>query len=381
VPANLIATSGNSQASLSWLTSPGATGYNVKYSTNSGGPYTVIAANLAGTSFIHAGLVNGTTYYYVVSATNLSGESANSSPVIATPGTLNRTLWIASSSTSGSDAPANALDGNLTTRWSTGGSQVNGQWFRVDMGEACTFNKIVMNYVNSANDYPRGYQVSVSNDGISWSSPVAAGTGSSSITTITFPTQAARYFRITQTGSTSGTFWSIDELNVFGTVPTVPASPVATAISGNEVDLSWNASVSASGYNLKRSTASNGTYVIIATNLPYLNYSDKGLVAGTTYYYVITAVNPFGESAASISVSAQPVSMTSPHLNFGILGNQMQMIWPQDHLGWKLQTQTNSPGNGLGANWVTIPGSGMTNQVTVPVDPAQGSVFFRLVHP
>ncbi|MDB6066993.1 MAG: coagulation factor 5/8 type domain protein [Pedosphaera sp.] len=381
VPANLIATAGNSQVSLNWLGSPGATGYNVKYSTNSGGPYTVIGTNLAGTSFVHTGLVNGTTYYYVVSAMNLSGESANSSQVIATPGTLNRTLWIASSSTSGSDAPANALDGNLTTRWSTGGAQVSGQWFRVDMGAASTFNKIVLNCVNSANDYPRGYQVTVSNDGISWSNPVATGTGSSSITTISFATQAARYIRITQTGSTSGTFWSIDEFNVFGTAPTVPANPTATAISSSEVNLSWNASVSASGYNLKRSTTSNGTYVTIATNLPYLNYSDTGLAAGTTYYYVVTAMNPFGESAASVSVSAQPVSMTPPQLNFGIVGKQLQIIWPQDHQGWKLQTQTNAPGSGLGTNWVNMAGSEITNQMTVPVDPVQGSVFFRLVHP
>ena len=42
-------------------------------------------AGTTGTSFIDTGLVNGTTYYYVISARNLTGESANSAEVAATP--------------------------------------------------------------------------------------------------------------------------------------------------------------------------------------------------------------------------------------------------------------------------------------------------------
>src|ERR1035437_6668161 len=116
-PAGLIATSGNSQATLSWTASLGATGYNVKCSTTNGGSYTPIATNLNAPSYTDTGLADTTTYYYVVSAQNPAGESANSSPASATPGSLNRSLWVASSSTSGSDSPANALDGNLNTRW------------------------------------------------------------------------------------------------------------------------------------------------------------------------------------------------------------------------------------------------------------------------
>ena len=296
------------------------------------------------------------------------------------PGTLNRTIWVASSSTTGSDSPGNALDGNLTTRWSTGTSQVNGQWFQVDLGSVNAFFKIVLNCVNSANDSPRGYQVYVSNDGVNWGGSIATGTGASGITTITFAPQAARYIRIIQTGSAPGTFWSIDEFNVFGTSPLTPASLTATAV-GEQINLSWAASVSASGYNLKRSTTNGGPYLTIATNLASLNYSDNDLTNGTIYYYVVTATNAYGESPNSAQASARPVSTSSSQLSFATGGGQIQLNWPADHIGWRLETQTNSLSAGLGTNWMTVPGSITTNQVSLPINTTNGSAFFRLTYP
>ncbi|GIO11312.1 endoglucanase [Cohnella xylanilytica] len=84
-PAGLSATAGNAQISLSWTASAGATGYNVKRATTSGGPYTTVATGVTATSYADTGLTNGTTYYYVVSATNAAGESPNSAQVSATP--------------------------------------------------------------------------------------------------------------------------------------------------------------------------------------------------------------------------------------------------------------------------------------------------------
>jgi fibronectin type 3 domain-containing protein len=83
-PALLSAAPGNGQVALSWSASSDATSYNVKRATVSGGPYIVIASP-SSTSYIDFGLTNGTTYYYVVSAVNSAGESANSSQVSATP--------------------------------------------------------------------------------------------------------------------------------------------------------------------------------------------------------------------------------------------------------------------------------------------------------
>ena len=88
-PAGLTAVAGDAQVSLSWPASVGANGYHVKRARVDGGPYETFACP-SGTSVVDSGLVNGTTYYYTVSAAytggqNAGGESANSVQVSATP--------------------------------------------------------------------------------------------------------------------------------------------------------------------------------------------------------------------------------------------------------------------------------------------------------
>lgn len=84
-PGNLSASPGDAQVGLAWTAAGGATGYGVHRGAASGGPYTLIASQVVGTSFTDTGLANGTTYYYVVSATNAEGESATSNEASATP--------------------------------------------------------------------------------------------------------------------------------------------------------------------------------------------------------------------------------------------------------------------------------------------------------
>ncbi|MEI6074149.1 MAG: hypothetical protein WCS94_01160 [Verrucomicrobiota bacterium] len=86
-PTGLAATAGNAQVALNWTASTFATGYNVKRSTVSGGPFSIVGTTTAPkvTYADASGLNNRTTYYYVVSATGTGGTSPDSSPVTVTP--------------------------------------------------------------------------------------------------------------------------------------------------------------------------------------------------------------------------------------------------------------------------------------------------------
>jgi fibronectin type 3 domain-containing protein len=84
-PSGLASTAGNAQVSLLWNASTGAANYNILRSTTSGGGYTAIATGITSTSYTDTGLTNGTAYYYVVTATNTGGTSANSGEASATP--------------------------------------------------------------------------------------------------------------------------------------------------------------------------------------------------------------------------------------------------------------------------------------------------------
>lgn len=83
-PSGLAASGGVQQIQLTWSAAAGADSYSVKRSTTAGGPYTVIASGLTTTSFTDTGLQDGVTRHYVVSATSLAGEGANSTEASAT---------------------------------------------------------------------------------------------------------------------------------------------------------------------------------------------------------------------------------------------------------------------------------------------------------
>jgi beta-glucosidase len=131
------------------------------------------------------------------------------------PTLLSRTGWVASASvSSATDVPARMLDGNTATRWSTGVPMANGQTVTVDMGAAHSLVQITMDSAGSVNDYAHGYQVSLSTDGVTFGAPVATGTGTAALVTVTFPATNARYIRVTQTGASSS-WWSIAEFNAY----------------------------------------------------------------------------------------------------------------------------------------------------------------------
>jgi hypothetical protein len=74
-------------------------------------------------------------------------------------------------------------------------------------------------------------------------------------------------------------------------------------------------------------------------------------------------------------------SQTPTNLTYATSGNTLTLSWPSSHLGWTLQAQTNSLHTGLDTTWFSLPGSTSTNQVQIPVNPANPAVFYRLSFP
>jgi hypothetical protein len=161
---------------------------------------------------------------------------------------------------------------------------------------------------------------------------------------------------------------------------TVPAAISSTA-SDQSVALSWSAGNRF--YNLYRSVTAGGPYTRIAATLTNTVSTDGVVTNGVRYYYVVTGLNILGEeSGYSMEVAATPTSANSTNVTFSLQGGDtVQLSWPSDHIGWRLQEQTNSLSTGLGTNWVTMSDSSVTNQLFIPINPANGSVFFRLVYP
>ena len=75
-----------------------------------------------------------------------------------------------------------------------------------------------------------------------------------------------------------------------------------------------------------------------------------------------------------------PGQDTNGTVNASVTGGGATLLlsWAADHIGWQLQAQTNALSVGISSNWNAVPGSTSTNQVTLPIDPANRCVFYRL---
>jgi len=77
--------------------------------------------------------------------------------------------------------------------------------------------------------------------------------------------------------------------------------------------------------------------------------------------------------------AAAPVP--GPTLSSQIEGTNLVLSWPPAQSGWVLQAQTNLANAGLSTNWFPVSGSQTQTQMTVPIDPSNAAVFYRLHAP
>ena len=271
-PTGVSAIAGDNQSTISWTASTGATSYNIYWSTTTGVTTTTGTKITGATSpYTHNGLTNGTTYYYIVTAVSLGGESAVSSQTSAMP------VPPVPSAPTGVSATA-------------GNTQATISWTAV----------------TGATSYNVYYSTTAGVTTASGTKITNATSGSA----ITGLTNGTTYYYIVTAVNLGGESAASAQVSAMP-VPPVPSAPTGvSATAGNgQNTVSWISVSGATSYNIYWSTTAGvttatGTKVTGATS-PYIH---TALTNGTTYYYIVTAVNLGGEGAASAEASATPQS-------------------------------------------------------------------------
>ncbi|HEV2328233.1 MAG TPA: LamG-like jellyroll fold domain-containing protein [Verrucomicrobiae bacterium] len=141
----------------------------------------------------------------------------------------------------------------------------------------------------------------------------------------------------------------------------------------------YNSSSSYSGATaLANGLQANGTWV---TNATTAQLTITNMASGAAGFYFVAVGNSAGTSDSGIA-SLTVVPSTSP-VNVAVLttNSMVTLSWPLNHIGWQLQAQTNSASVGISTNWANVSGSTGTNKVIIPINLANGCVFYRLVYP
>ena len=147
---------------------------------------------------------------------------------------------------------------------------------------------------------------------------------------------------------------------------------------------------------------SANTLTVSGTNI--VNILDSSLTVGTNTLFTYGGGSIGGSGFAGFQLGTLPPSVTAQLIDTGSAiqlgvtsafmvntnppvltntysGGTLTLSWPSDRLGWRLETQTNALNVGLSTNWSTVAGSSGVTSVTVTNNPANPTVFFRLVYP
>ena len=159
--------------------------------------------------------------------------------------------------------------------------------------------------------------------------------------------------------TTTSTLYLAYNLSDFGSVSWQPVSVYQTASGENLASLS-------------ALTVSNEQFI---ATIPAKSVTTFVLTTNTTMGGVMM------DKAIQVSSITPMINPNPTNIVFLVRGSQLTLSWPVDHVGWRLQAQTNSLGVGSSARWFDVDGSDTTNKIVMPINPASGSVFYRLVHP
>jgi beta-glucanase (GH16 family) len=436
-PTGLTATAGYNSVTLDWAdnTDEDMANYAVYRSTTAAGPYTHLTDTPDTTSdYVDLTALNGTTYYYVVTAIDTSAnESGYSNEDSATPTAASSTTLVGGAIKNGNfNSPGTA--GAITFAQ-------EGNWISLSGNNGNTFlNDTVANvydghYAQLSEQYAfypaldTGYAMTEGDvfdisflwhDGWQWAANdqilltlyvtddnTAAGTQTvlATVYSETGPLDSA-YELVDQSavytagpahagktlfvglqaqdgsGNTNG-YAQIDNLELVVTAGAPPANNPPTF----EVDpINEAAATEGVAYNgtINNATDDDGdglTYSKLPGGPDWLNVATNGILSGTpatgdvgTNSWTVQVIDGKGGSdSAALNITVLPV----PSLDIAMSGSDMTVSWPGDYTGWSLLYSTNL----LETNgWIVMPGADVTN-VFNSGSMTNDAVFFRLSSP
>jgi hypothetical protein len=259
----------------------------------------------------------------------------------ATCGTTNIALNAPATSSSVENAghPASlAVDGNLTTRWSSAFSDP--QWMQIDLGAMQSICRVKLTWENA---FATAFQIQVSNDAANWTPIYSTTAGTGGVNDLTGLTGSGRYIRMYGTVRATGYGYSLYEFEVYASgngptstatvpptfvppsltpvssptvAPGAPATPDDVELHANSdvsISITWSMVAGATSYRIYRGTSAGGEGNTPITTTTTNSYRDTGLSPTPIYFYQITAVNSFGESARTV----EDASKTPPPIGTG----------------------------------------------------------------
>ena len=257
-----------------------------------------------------------------------------------TPTTDLSTGATATSSSNASGFPAsNVNDGNTSTYWESLDGAAYPQTITLNFGQILPMGSVTLNLPPSTawSTRTETFSVQGSTNGSTYTTLIASASytfNPATGNTVSFNLPAGtseQYLQLVFTANTGWTAAQLSEFEVFpgtgsgctSSVPGAPTGLTATAASSNQINLSWTASqTSGVTYSVFRSTTSGFTPSAsnqITSGLTSTTYSDTGLTAPTTYYYIVQAVNCAG-GASSSQASASTTGSTLLQIDAGGAG-------------------------------------------------------------
>lgn len=328
-PTAVRALAGNGQATLSWSPVTSAVAYNVYRSTTPGGPYSLLTPAAPGPSFTDSGLVNGTRYYYVIQTLS-TNSGAWSDEVDVVPNDLLPT------------APTNLQ--------ATPGS---------------TWASLTWTASAGANGYTVYRSTTVGGPYV-----FAGFTPTTGYEDFGLANGTSYYYVVAAVNAAGQSAWSAEQLAAVSDMA-MPHAATLSAMRGNgTVALTWSGAHGAVTYILRRGEAPGGPYTVAVPVSNNTNYTDSALVNGSSYYYVVEALNSSEYTATSNEVVMTPLSLLPPPSNLtAIPGNsEATVTWSPvpGASGYNVTVSYTPGGSGVAGGYQSGPSftaTGLSNSI------------------